>query len=52
MVSKEWLESILTRAKTALDKPSPYGVDIDITPFLNVGVEDKKVGGSIDLSRA
>lgn len=31
---KSWLEEISSRAKTALNKSSPYGRDVDVTPYL------------------
>jgi len=31
---ESWLESIRERAKSALNKPAKYGVDIDVTEYL------------------
>lgn len=33
---ENWLKEVEARAREGLNKPSPYGLDIDITPFLEV----------------
>ncbi len=42
-----WLKEIETRAREGLNKPSPYGIDIDVTQFLEV----KEGKPSLDESR-
>lgn len=34
MALKSWLETLFERAKNAISKPSPYGRDIDVTPYV------------------
>ena len=43
-VSKSWLEAVAERAKSALSKPAPYGVDLDIEPYLKAPLAGKPVG--------
>lgn len=47
---KAWLDEIRERALKALTKPSPYGVDIDVTQFLSAG--EVRSGGFLDSARA
>ena len=47
---KAWLDEVRERALKALTKPSPYGVDIDVTPFLSAS--EVRPVGFLDSTRA
>ncbi|MEM1894929.1 MAG: SufD family Fe-S cluster assembly protein [Acidilobaceae archaeon] len=47
MALKSWIEWVRERAKQALDKPSPYGVDVNIRDY-PIGLESIE---ELDLSR-
>ncbi|MEZ0289812.1 MAG: SufD family Fe-S cluster assembly protein [Sulfolobales archaeon] len=53
MASEKWLDKVVERAREALDKPSPYGVDIDITQYreaLGSGFIDRSKADEIGVS--
>jgi len=47
---RAWLEDVRNRASRALSKPSPYGLDVDISPFLSI--PEARAGGKLDVARA
>jgi hypothetical protein len=50
MASKAWFDEVRERAAKALNKPSPYGLDVDISPFLSLA--EPKSRGLLDTSKA
>ncbi|MEZ0394524.1 MAG: SufD family Fe-S cluster assembly protein [Desulfurococcaceae archaeon] len=46
MASASWLEKVINRARAGLDRPAPYGPDVDVLKYAEAA------GGKFDPSRA
>ncbi|MEM0026896.1 MAG: SufD family Fe-S cluster assembly protein [Ignisphaera sp.] len=49
---KDWHSKLREKALKALDKPSPYGLDIDISQYLELGEVESISKGLLDVSKA